>query len=320
MSSLGDQPAPDPQRARPYAMTGGRTRPTHDDLETETLISTTSVRGADAEADRGPAGHRRPLPRHPVHRRGVGPPPPSPGRHPRSWSVRGPRSTWSSSTGQPTSATVPTWPCWNGCCTASAPADKDSGPAEPPVLRHIGTRRWRRTRPVKCQVGSGVGARARSPSAGLAAQPLPHRPDRGRTRLRLRFGRAARLRERRRQPAGHDLAVAAQRLHPPRPRLAGPQPQAVRQRAIGAARQRTGQPGTPSLDPMFVALNAGALPARERSPAGLHEWVRREEQYATLGANVVVELYSESHARRSTTRAWAIVRRADRAHRHTSDH
>jgi hypothetical protein len=43
MSSLGDQPAPDPQRVRPYAMTGGRTRPTHDDLETETLISTTSV-------------------------------------------------------------------------------------------------------------------------------------------------------------------------------------------------------------------------------------------------------------------------------------
>jgi hypothetical protein len=36
-------------------------------------------------------------------------------------------------------------------------------------------------------------------------------------------------------------------------------------------------------------------PARERSPAELYQWVRREEQYATLGANVVVELYSESH-------------------------
>jgi hypothetical protein len=59
----------------------------------------------------------------------------------------------------------------------------------------------------------------------------------------------------------------------------------------------------------------GALPARERSAADLHEWVRREEQYATLGANVVVELYSESHAHKATTRAWAIIRRADRSHR-----
>jgi hypothetical protein len=42
--------------------------------------------------------------------------------------------------------------------------------------------------------------------------------------------------------------------------------------------------------------------------------VRREEQYATLGANVVVELYSESHARQPNTRAGAIIRRADRSH------
>ena len=96
-------------------------------------------------------------------------------------------------------------------------------------------------------------------------------------------------------------------------------PEAVRQRAIAAVRQRTGQPATPSLDPVFVALNPGALPARRRSQAELYQWVRREEQYATLGANVVVELYSESHARKPTTRAWAIVRRADRSHRHTSD-
>jgi WhiB family transcriptional regulator, redox-sensing transcriptional regulator len=92
-------------------------------------------------------------------------------------------------------------------------------------------------------------------------------------------------------------------------------PEAVRQRAIDAARQRTGRPATPSLDPVFAALNPGALPARERSLAELHEWVRREEQYAILGANVVVELYSESHARKPTTRAWAIIRRADRSHR-----
>jgi WhiB family transcriptional regulator, redox-sensing transcriptional regulator len=92
-------------------------------------------------------------------------------------------------------------------------------------------------------------------------------------------------------------------------------PEAVRQRAIDAARQRSGQPAIPSLDPEFVALNPGALPARERSPIELYQWVRREEQYATLGANVVVELYSESHARQPTTRAWAIIRRADRNHR-----
>jgi hypothetical protein len=81
-------------------------------------------------------------------------------------------------------------------------------------------------------------------------------------------------------------------------------PEAVRQRAIDTARQRTGQPATPALDPVFVALNPGALPARDRSPAELYQWVRRDEQYATLGANVVVELYSESHTRQSTTRAW----------------
>ena len=43
MTSAADQPVPDPRRVRPYAMTGGRTRPTHDDLEIETLVSTTSV-------------------------------------------------------------------------------------------------------------------------------------------------------------------------------------------------------------------------------------------------------------------------------------
>jgi hypothetical protein len=96
-----------------------------------------------------------------------------------------------------------------------------------------------------------------------------------------------------------------------------PNPDAVRQRAA-AARQRNGQPATPPLDPVFVALNPGALPARERPAAELHQWVRRDEEYATLGANVVVELNSESRARQPTTRAWAIIRRAERAHRHTS--
>jgi hypothetical protein len=78
-------------------------------------------------------------------------------------------------------------------------------------------------------------------------------------------------------------------------------PKAVRQRAIAAARQRSGRPATPTLDPVYAALNPGVLPAREQSAAELYQWVRREEQYAILGANVVVELYSESHARQPTT-------------------
>jgi hypothetical protein len=47
--------------------------------------------------------------------------------------------------------------------------------------------------------------------------------------------------------------------------------------------------------------------------------VRREEEYATLGANVVVELNSESRTRRPTARAWAITRRARRTNHRSSD-
>ena len=39
MTTPDDQPAvPGRQRVRPYAMTGGRTRPTHTDLEMEALV------------------------------------------------------------------------------------------------------------------------------------------------------------------------------------------------------------------------------------------------------------------------------------------
>jgi len=96
-------------------------------------------------------------------------------------------------------------------------------------------------------------------------------------------------------------------------------PEAVRQRAVDAARQRSGQPGTPSLDPVFVTLNRAELPTRARSGGELAERVRRAEDYATLGARVVVELHSESHAAKPSTRAWAITRRADRAHRRHVD-
>ena len=43
MTTPDDQPGPDRRRVRPYAMTGGRTRPTHDDLEIEALVATTSI-------------------------------------------------------------------------------------------------------------------------------------------------------------------------------------------------------------------------------------------------------------------------------------
>jgi hypothetical protein len=138
------------------------------------------------------------------------------------------------------------------------------------------------TAPAHCRVRSRVGARARPPPAGLAAQPLPHRPGRSPTRLRPR--RAARQRQRRRSPAGHHLAVAPQSVQPPRPGHAHPQPR----RRPPAGRRRP-----PAQRP---AGHPGALPARERPAAALFQWVRRDEEYATLGANVVVELNSESRA------------------------
>jgi hypothetical protein len=95
-------------------------------------------------------------------------------------------------------------------------------------------------------------------------------------------------------------------------------PKAVRQRAVEAPRQRSGRPATPSLDPVFVALNHGELPVRAHSGGGLAARVRRAEDYAVLGARVV-ELHSESHAAQPSTRAWAITRRVDRAHRVTGE-
>jgi len=46
-------------------------------------------------------------------------------------------------------------------------------------------------------------------------------------------------------------------------------PEAIRQRSIDAARQRSGRPATPNLDPVFVALNHGELPVRARSGWGV---------------------------------------------------
>jgi hypothetical protein len=45
---------------------------------------------------------------------------------------------------------------------------------------------------------------------------------------------------------------------------------------------------------------------------------RRAEEYATLGAEVVVEMGSETYCKRPAARVWVITRRAQRAHRRAS--
>ena len=71
-------------------------------------------------------------------------------------------------------------------------------------------------------------------------------------------------------------------------------PQAIRQRAAEAARQRSGRPTAPTLDPVFVALNHDELPVRARSGGELAERVRRAEDYAVLGDRVVVKLHTKA--------------------------
>jgi hypothetical protein len=61
-------------------------------------------------------------------------------------------------------------------------------------------------------------------------------------------------------------------------------PEAVRQRAIAAVSQRAGQRAAPPLDPVFVALNPGQLPAA-RGPHGEQGYgfvaLRRSRRSAT---------------------------------------
>jgi len=94
---------------------------------------------------------------------------------------------------------------------------------------------------------------------------------------------------------------------------------AVRQRAIDAALPTPPAAVGGGHRPGVVALNHGELPIRARWAGELAERVRRAEDYAALGARVVVELHTESHAAKPSTRAWAITRRADRAHRRSGE-
>jgi hypothetical protein len=61
-------------------------------------------------------------------------------------------------------------------------------------------------------------------------------------------------------------------------------PEAIRQRAIDAARRRTGQPAAPALDPVFVALNRGRLPASRGPHAEQGLRLRRAEEIKMLNA------------------------------------
>jgi hypothetical protein len=175
---------------------------------------------------------------------------------------------------------------------------------------------WDGTRPLLVRLTGGrlpvrCGPEHPLAATGLAAQPLPHRP--GRSRTRLRPGRATRQRQRRREGAGHDLAVAAHSVHPPRARHAGPPPpgraparhrrRPPAHRAAGHARPGPGVCGPqPWRPPRPATVTGRAIPVGPPRRAVRH--ARR---------NVVVELYSESHARQPTTRAWAIIRRLTEA-------
>jgi WhiB family redox-sensing transcriptional regulator len=77
--------------------------------------------------------------------------------------------------------------------------------------------------------------------------------------------------------------------------------------------------GTRRLDAAFVALNRKLLPVWARSDQELAARVRRAEEYATLGAEVVVEMGSETYGKRPAARAWAITRRAQRTSHRASD-
>jgi hypothetical protein len=93
---------------------------------------------------------------------------------------------------------------------------------------------------------------------------------------------------------------------------------AWRRHGLGLPPRPGGPPGPRPLDPAFLALNRRLLPARERPAQELAAWVRREEEYVTLGANVVVELNSESRSRRPAARTWAIIRRGQRGQQRAS--
>jgi hypothetical protein len=167
-------------------------------------------------------------------------------------------------------------------------------------------------------VGSGVGAGTIA-TTGLAAQPLPHRPGRAERAFQL----AEQL---------GSVNAAAQQLGTTWPSLRKAftrhglgmpvrNSEAVRQRAIAAARHRSGQPAgpaTPPLDPEFVALNRGQLPPPRGTQPEQGVRLRRAEEIETLSYRTVVALNQESRLA-PRWRIATIARRAERARRLARD-
>jgi hypothetical protein len=111
---------------------------------------------------------------------------------------------------------------------------------------------------------------------------------------------------------------------PPGPRCAKPstgmasgcRPATPRRSASALPRPRAsaagGRPPRAWTRCLWRSTTASSRSGRARGE--LAERVRRAEDYAALGAEVV-ELHTESHASKPSTRVWAITRRADRGHR-----
>jgi hypothetical protein len=96
-------------------------------------------------------------------------------------------------------------------------------------------------------------------------------------------------------------------------------PEAVCQRAMAAASRRAGQPATPGLDrSLWPSTRAPSRPESGHRPSSTSGSVARSSTPPWAPTWL-----SSSIARATpagpTTRAWAIIRRAERAYRHTSD-
>jgi hypothetical protein len=109
------------------------------------------------------------------------------------------------------------------------------------------------------------------------------------------------------------VAAGGRGRHQPDPQGAG-----VSDRALRNAWQRhglglppcptsTSTPAIRRLDAGFVALNRKLLPAWARSEEELAARVRRAEEYAVFGAEVVVEMGSETYGKRPAAR-WCASR------------
>jgi WhiB family transcriptional regulator, redox-sensing transcriptional regulator len=102
------------------------------------------------------------------------------------------------------------------------------------------------------------------------------------------------------------LVTGWQRFGLGTPDLAGPT--VTRPGARPATREPAGR-----LDAAFLALNQGVVPVRARTDVERFTRVRGAEQFATIGAEAVVEMATESRSSRQSARVWAITRRAERA-------